>query len=326
MTMDLAPLFARIEEADRGIRPQVLETPLDRSRALSDELGMDVWLKADHLQPVGTFKLRGATNKIRTLSDAERARGVITASTGNHGLGAARAGALAGCPVTVYVVPAAPAEKLTAIRSYGAELVFVEGAPLDAEIEARRQAELQGKAYVAPYNDVETMAGQGTLGMEIARQTPDLDAVFVCVGGGGLVGGVGAALKTLSPSTRVVGVWPEASTCMRDSILAGEIVATPESETLSEASTGAVEPGSVTFPVCAAVIDEMLTVSEVEIARAMRRIASGERWMVEGAAGVAVAGMIQAAERYRGQKVAAILCGRNIAIDLFLQAMRMAEG
>lgn len=322
--MDLAPLFARIEEADRGIRPQVIETPLDRSRMLSDELGIEVWLKADHLQPTGTFKIRGATNKIRTLTDAERARGVITASTGNHGLGAARAGALAGCPVTVYVVPSAPAAKLAAIRSFGAELVFVEGAPLDAELEARRQAEAQGKAYVAPYNDIETMAGQGTLGMELARQAPDLDAVFVCVGGGGLIGGVGAAIKTLSPQTRIVGVWPEASTCMRDSIAAGEIVATPERETLSEASTGAVEPGSVTFPVCRTVIDEMLTVSEVEIARAMRRIAVGERWMVEGAAGVAVAGLIQAAERYRGQKVAAVLCGRNIALDLFQQAMRLA--
>src|SRR3546814_9680039 len=110
---------------------------------------------------------------------------------------------LAGCPVTVYVVPSAPAAKLAAIRSFGAELVFVEGAPLDAELEARRQAKVQGKAYVAPYNDIETMAGQGTLGMELARQAPDLDAVFVCVGGGGLIGGVGAAIKTLSPPTRI---------------------------------------------------------------------------------------------------------------------------
>src|SRR3546814_1811682 len=122
--------------------------------------------------------------------------------------------------------------------------------------------------------------------MELARQAPDLDAVVVCVGGGGLGGGVGAAIKTLSPRTGIVGVWPEASTCMRDSIRAGAIVATPERETLSEASTGAVEPGSVTFPVCQAVIDEMLTVSEIEIARAMRTIAIGARWMVEGAAGV----------------------------------------
>src|SRR3546814_6336396 len=114
--------------------------------------------------------------------------------------------------------------------------------------------------------------------MELARQAPDLDAVLVCVGGGGLGGGFGAAIKTLSPRTRVVGVWPEASTCMRDSIRDGAIVATPERETLSEASTGAVEPGSVTFPVCQAVIDEMLTVSEIEIARAMRTIAIGERW------------------------------------------------
>lgn len=321
----MTTLIERIEQADHGIRPQVLETPLDRSAELSSALDCDVWLKADHLQPTGVFKIRGATNKIRTLSDAERARGVITASTGNHGLATARAGKLAGTKVTVYVVDTAPPAKQAAIKAFGAELIVLKGNPLDAELEARRQAELQGKAYVAPYNDIETVAGQGTLGAELARQAPDLDAVFVCVGGGGLISGVGSALEALSPKTRVIGVSPEASTCMLDSLKAGEIVATPERETLSEASTGAVEPGSVTFPICQQVIDETLTVSEIEIARAMRRIAVAERWMVEGAAGVAVAGMIKAASAYRGAKVAAVLCGRNIALPTFEAAMALGR-
>jgi threonine dehydratase len=149
--------------------------------------------------------------------------------------------------------------------------------------------------------------------------------VFICVGGGGLIGGAGTALKQLSPRTRIIGVWPAASTCMLDSLKAGEIIETPESDTLSDGSSGAIEPGSVTFPICQAVIDETLTVSEVEIARAMHRIAEGERWIVEGSAGVALAGLIQTADAWRGKKVAVVLCGRNVALPTFLGAMELGR-
>lgn len=308
-------------DAHRGIRPQVPVSTLERSRLLSGELGCDVWLKTDHLMPTGSFKVRGSANKIRVLGAAAQQTGVITASTGNHGQGVARAGKLAGVAVTVYVAGTTTRAKMAAIEALGADLVVVPGGPLDAELEARKQAQQRGKPYVAPYNDVDTMAGQGTVGVELAEQAPDLDAVFVCVGGGGLIGGVGTALKALSPRTRVVGVWPAASTCLLDSLKAGEIIETPESPTLSDGSAGAVEPGSVTFPVCQDVIDETVTVSEDEIARAMRKIAEGERWMIEGAAGVAVAGLVKTAEKYRGKKVAVVLCGRNITVETFLHAM-----
>jgi threonine dehydratase len=320
----MASLLERIMDAHRGIRPEVPVSTLERSRLLSDELGCDVWLKTEHLMPTGSFKVRGSANKIRVLGEAAKQTGVITASTGNHGQGVARAGKLAGVAVTVYVGETTTRAKMAAIEALGAELVVVGGGPLDAELEARRQAEQQGKPYVAPYNDLDTVAGQGTVGVELAEQAPDLDAVFVCVGGGGLIGGAGTALKALNPRTRVIGVWPAASTCLLDSLKAGEIIETPEQPTLSDGSAGAVEPGSVTFPICQDVIDETLTVTEDEIARAMRRIAEGERWMVEGAAGVAVAGLVQAAERYRGKKVAAVLCGRNVTLETFLGAMAKA--
>ncbi|MEV6646907.1 threonine/serine dehydratase [Amycolatopsis sp. NPDC051371] len=317
----MASLLERIMDAHRGIRPDVPVSTLERSRLLSDELGADVWLKTEHLMPTGSFKVRGSANKIRVLGEAAKRTGVFTASTGNHGQGVARAGKLAGVAVTVYVGETTTRAKMAAIEALGAELVVVPGGALDAEVEARRQASSQGKPYVAPYNDLDTVAGQGTLGVELAEQAPDLDAVFICVGGGGLIGGVGTALKALSPRTQVVGVWPSASTCLLDSLKAGEIVETPEFPTLSDGSTGAVEPGSVTFPICQDVIDETLTVSEDEIARAMRRIAEGERWMIEGAAGVAVAGLVQTAERYRGKKVAVVLCGRNVTLETFLRAV-----
>jgi threonine dehydratase len=317
----MATLFDRVLEADVGLRPQVQVTPLEPSPTLSAALGCEVLLKCEHLQPTGSFKVRGAANKIRVLGEAARRNGVTTASTGNHGQGTARAGALAGVAVTVYVGASTTPQKIAAIRAFGADVVSVDGPPIAAELEARRQAALQGKTYISPYNDLDVVAGQGTIGVELARQAPDLDAVFVSVGGGGLISGIGTALKNLSPRTRVIGVWPDNSPCMLNALQAGAIVDTVEYPTLSDATAGAVELGSVTFPICRDVIDTTILVTEAEIANAMRMIAQADRWIVEGAAGVAVAGLLKTAAAWRKRKVAAVLCGRNIALEKFLQAV-----
>ena len=314
-------LFERITQAHVAIRPQVPMTPLERSAALSAELGCEILLKAEHLQPTGSFKVRGATNKIRLLDAAARRRGVITASTGNHGQAVARAGALAGVSVTVFVTASASQSKTAAIQQLGGELVVVEGPPLEAELQARRRAMETEKTYVAPYNDPDVVAGQGTLGMELIEQSPQLDAVFIAVGGGGLIGGVGTALKQLRPQTRIVGVWPENSPCMLRALEAGHLLEVPESPTLSDGTAGAIEPGSITLPICQAVIDETVTVSEPEIAAAMRRVAAAEHWIIEGAAGVALAGLIKTASVWRNRRVAVVLCGRNIALQTFLAAI-----
>jgi threonine dehydratase len=318
----MSNLFERILEADVGIRPQVAETALDFSPGLSTATGCEVLLKCEHLQPTGSFKVRGSANKIRVLSDAARRAGVITASTGNHGLGVARAGAHAGVAVTVYVGSSTPPQKIAAIRALGGTVITIEGPPLEAELQARLQATLQGKTYISPYNDLDVVAGQGTIGAELARQAPDLEAVFVSVGGGGLISGIGTALKRLSPATRIIGVWPENSPCMLEALKANAIVDTVEYPTLSDATAGAVEPGAVTFPICKEVIDATLTVSEAEIGVAMRTLAQADRWIIEGAAGVAVAGVLKQAADYRGRKVAAIVCGRNIALEKFLRAIQ----
>ena len=315
------PLFERITQAHAAIRPQVPVTALERSSVLSATLGCEVLLKCEHLQPTGSFKIRGATNKIRLLAEDARRAGVITASTGNHGQAVARAGALAGVPVTVFVAAATVRSKMDAIRRLGAGLSIIDGNPLDAEIAARRSAAEQGKTYVAPYNDLDVMAGQGTLGVELSEQAPQLDAVFISVGGGGLIGGVGTALEHLSPNTKVVGVWPENSPCLLRALEAGRLFEVPESPTLSDGTAGGIEPGSVTFPICQSVIDATITVAESEIAAAMREIAAADHWMVEGAAGVALAGLIKAASAWQGRRVAVVLCGRNIAIDTFLGAV-----
>lgn len=280
-------------------------------------------LKCEHLQPTGSFKIRGATNKVRLLGEGARRAGVFTASTGNHGQAVARAGAEAGVPVTVFVAASAARPKMEAIRALGANLSVVAGPPLEAELQARRRATEEGKTYVSPYNDPDVVAGQGTIGTELAEQAPQLDAVFLSVGGGGLIGGVGTALKRLNPKAQVVGVWPENSPCMLRALEAGRILDVPEGPTLSDGTAGAVEPGSITFPICQSVIDSTVTVDETEIAAAMLDIAVNDHWMVEGAAGVALAGLIRTASAWQGRRVAVVLCGRNVAIETFRTVLGM---
>lgn len=321
----MGSLVEDIEEAHRGIRPWVPVSALERSAALSARLGVEIWLKCEHLQPTGSFKIRGATNKIRLLGADSRRKGVVTASTGNHGRAVAHAGRAANVAVTAFAARSAPDHKLAAIRALGAELVTVEGDPLDVERRARAHAESVGLPYISPYNDVEVVAGQGTIGMELLEQRPDLDAVFVSVGGGGLIGGIGTALKHHRLEARVVGVWPENSVDLLKRLRPDQVADATERPTLSDSTAGAIEPNSVTIGICRGVIDETVTVSEAEIADAMRRIAEAEHWITEGSAGVALAGLIKRAEAYRDRSVAVVLCGRNIALDTFLAAIGGAE-
>ena len=311
-------LFARILDARAAMPPA---TPLDYSPGLSAWLGCEIYLKCEHLQAIGSFKIRGASNKIRLLTAEQKAAGVTTASTGNHGKAVACAARNVGAAATVYVARETSQAKIDAIHAYGAEVVVIDGPPIDAERAGRAAAAGQGKTYISPYNDRDVMAGQGTIGLELLEHQPDLDAVFASVGGGGLIGGLGTAVKTLRPQTQIVGVWPENSPAMLRSLEAGEIIETEERPTLSTSTAGAVEPGAVTFDVCRQVIDTTIEVSEAEIADAMAAIARHDQWMVEGAAGVPLAGLVKQADAWRGQKVAIVLCGRNIGLETFLAAI-----
>ncbi|RZI78939.1 MAG: pyridoxal-phosphate dependent enzyme, partial [Pseudomonas sp.] len=216
----LGSLQQAITEAHIALRPQVAVTPLTLSSRLSALSGCEVYLKCEHLQHTGSFKYRGASNKLRLLDPAQRQRGVITASSGNHGQGLALAGQALGVPVSVYTTTQASSYKLEAMRALGAEVISLDLDPLGAELEAGRQAQLQGKPYVSPYNDYQIIAGQGTVGMELFEQQPELDAVFVAVGGGGLISGIAAALHGLSAKTRIVGCWPANSPALHASLAA----------------------------------------------------------------------------------------------------------
>ncbi|VWB51848.1 threonine dehydratase [Burkholderia lata] len=323
MTEDL---FDRIEEAHRAIRPQVAVTPFTFSPMLSAVSGCQVYLKCEHLQHTGSFKFRGATNKVRLLDAQTRRNGILTVSSGNHGQGVALAGKLAGVPVTVYAASTASPVKLEAIRALGAEVITLDDSSLGVELEAARQAKLKGMTFVSPYNDIDVIAGQGTIGIEIHEQAraenAKLAAVFASVGGGGLISGVGTAVSRLIPEVAVVGCWPANSTALYSSLKAGRIVESEELDTISDGTAGGVEPDSITFDIARNVITDTSLVTEEEIKAAMKLVAQTDRWMVEGAAGVALASMLKRAPEYQGRAVAVILCGRNIMLEKFVEAVK----
>jgi threonine dehydratase len=299
--------------AYQRIQPLVRETPLEQSPALAGDSGARVFLKLEHLQHTGSFKFRGASHKIALLTPEQAAAGVITASNGNHGLGVAAAAEARGVSAEVYVSTQVSPVKARRIESHGARVRFAGDDPLTAELAARRDAEQSGRVFISPYNDLDVVAGQGSIGVELDRRLDTIDAVFVAVGGGGLIGGIGSYLKAVSPGTEIVGCWPENSPVLHECMSAGRIVEVAEQPTLSESTAGGLEPESVTLDICRHAIDRSALVSEAEILDAMRFILEAEHWLIEGAAGVAVAAFRKEARHYTGRNVVIVLCGRNLS-------------
>lgn len=309
----IADLAGQVAEAADRIRQSVTETPAEQIIGLVPDVGVDVIFKLENLQQTGSFKFRGASNKILSLSAEQASRGVIAASNGNHGLGVAAAARRAGIPAEVYVSSHVSPSKAKRIEEHSARIQRAENGPLEAELAARAAANAQGKVFISPYNDAQVMAGQGTIAVELLRQVPVLDALFVAVGGGGLIGGIGAYMKHASPATEVVGCWPENSRVLLESIRAGRILDFPEQPTLSESTAGGLEPGSVTLDICTRVIDRSVVVSEDEILDAMRKVRALRGWVIEGAAAVAVAAFMKGAQHYRGKRAAVVICGGNVS-------------
>jgi len=298
----------QIAAAYQRIRNFVRETPVEESG-----LAPGLFLKLEHLQYTGSFKFRGASNKLALLTSEQAATGVVAASNGNHGMGAAAAARARGVEAEVFVSSQVARAKAERIERYGARIRYAGDDPLAAELAARRAALESGRTFISPYNDLDVIAGQGTIAVELVRQLSKIDAVFVAVGGGGLIGGIGAYLKAVSPATQIVGCWPENSPVLQQCLNAGRIFEVAEKPTISESTSGNLEPESVTLAVCRNVIDRTMLVSESEILQAMRLILETDHWLVEGAAGVAVAAWRKVAAEYRGKSVVIILCGRNLS-------------
>lgn len=311
MNRDLLPANSVI--AANAIGAHIRETPLDYSPYFSELTGAQVWMKMENLQHTGSFKLRGASNKLLSLSDEERAMGCVTASSGNHGAAVAHAMHSLGVKGIVFVPEQTSSTKVAAIKRAGADIQFFGTDGLDTEMHAREYAAANGMAFLSPYNDEQVVAGQGTCGVEIARQLPDVDAVFVAVGGGGLISGVGAFLKSVNSSLSLIACQPAASPVMTESVKAGHIVDIPSDKTLSDGTAGGIEADAITFEICRDLVDEYVLVSEEEIAEAMRGFIDSHHMLLEGAAGVALAGLMKSAAQYQGKNVVVIICGGNVS-------------
>jgi len=316
MPSAITTLGRAVEDAAERIRGSVSQTPVEPMSHLVPDEGTMLFFKMENQQKTGSFKLRGASNKILSLSRGDAAKGVIAASNGNHGLGVAAAAKSAGIAAEVYVSSHVSPAKARRIEEFGATNVRSGTDPLEAEVAARAAADREERVFISPYNDFDVMAGQGTIAVELLQQLPRIDAIFLAVGGGGLIGGVGAYLKCVSPGTRVVGCWPENSRVLYESIRAGRIVEFPEQPTLSESTAGGLEQGSVTLDVCRTVIDDSVLVSEQEILDAMLQLRDSHRWYVEGAAAVAVAAFLKESRRFVGQTVVVVICGGNLSPEV----------
>lgn len=309
--MDIAH---EVRLASERIYPVVRETPLDLLVGFSDD-ALQVYGKLENLQHTGSFKLRGAVNKLMSLDPARRAAGCVTASTGNHGAAMACAFGRLGVKGLIFVPENASPAKVESIRRYGGQLQFHGTDGAHAERHAREYARQHGMLYVSPYNDPQVVGGQGTVGMEIHRQAPDLDAVLVAVGGGGLMAGVAGYLKSVNPGIRIVGCQPANSAVMAHSIEAGQVIDEPSLPTLSDGTAGGMDLDSVTFAPCRDLVDDWVLVSEEEIASAMRRFIQSQHLLLEGAAGVALAGVERMRSSLAGKKVAAVICGANLSLE-----------
>ena len=308
-----------VRRARERIASTARRTPLERSRWLSDELERDVFLKLECFQLTGSFKLRGAMSKLSALTEDECAGGVLTVSAGNHGLAVAHCSEALKLAATIVVPQSASRAKVEAIRRYAVTLVE-RGADYDgAERAAREMERATGATFVSPYNDAEVIAGQGTIGLELLEDAPNLEAIIVPVGGGGLIAGVAIAAKSMNPRIKIYGVEPLTSPSMTAALEAGRIVDIKEQDTIADGCAGNIEAGSITFQIVQSLVDDIFLVSEESIGNAIARIARQERLIVEGAAALSVAALRDT--RLTEQRVAAIVSGRNISLELFAEVI-----
>jgi threonine dehydratase len=308
-----------IAAAARAIAGTVRRTPVLECEGLSERLGVSLHLKLETLQRTGSFKLRGAANLIRLLSPGERARGVVTVSTGNHGRAVAYAARAAGVRAVVCLPELVPADKVEAIRALGAEVRRVGRSQDEAEVEAERLAAEEGMVMIHPFDDPAIIAGQGTLGLEIVDKLPAFDLLLVPVSGGGLASGTALAVRARLPGVRVVGVSMARGAAMAASLKAGRPVEVVEEPSLADSLVGGIGADNRwTLALCRELLDDLVLLSEEEIAEGMRALFREAGIVAEGGGAVGVAALLAGKVRPApGSRVVAVVSGRNVAPDTF---------
>ncbi|MHC4530031.1 MAG: pyridoxal-phosphate dependent enzyme, partial [Planctomycetota bacterium] len=278
-------------DAEERSREYLWETPLEYSLHLSKLTSAEVYLKLDSMQKTGSFKFRGAVSKIMSLTEEELNKGVVSASTGNFALALGEAARLRSCEVTIYVAKNIEASRLELIKAHGVDVVVYGEEALDAEKRAREVAEQEGKIYVSPYNDPVVVGGQGTCGLEISKQLSDVQAAFFAVGGGGLCSGSGGWLKSFNPDIEIIGVSPERSPVMYESVKANKIIEMETFPTLADTCAGGVDPDTITLKLCQKYVDEIILLTERQIEDSIRLLFEHHRLIVEGSGALSVGGL-----------------------------------
>jgi len=304
-----------IEAAADRIRSSIYESPLMHSKMLSRLTGNSVFLKLENLQMTGAFKERGALNRILTLTDDERRQGVIAASAGNHGQGVAYHATQRGIPAQIWMPRLTPLIKLSATRAYGADVVL-HGDNYDEACEAAIERSVQRKAvFIHPFDDDEVIAGQGTIGLELLRQNPALDVIVVPVGGGGLIGGIGCAVKAHNSRIEIVGVQTARLPSMQAALQRESPVDLPAKSTLAD-GIAVRRAGQRTLPLVSRYVDRIVTVDEDEIAEAILMLLEGEKTVAEGAGAVALAAVLEGKTGHHGKNIAVLVSGGNLDVNL----------
>jgi len=295
-----------------NIKNYIVKTPLKYSERLSKETNSNIYFKLENFQKTGSFKVRGALNKILNIKSEEK---VVAASSGNHGAAVSYALFQKNMTGIIYVPNNVKKSKVKIIESYGSKVVKFGDDCLDAENEAIRLSKENNLTFVSPYNDYDIISGQGTIGVEILEQNREIDIVFITVGGGGLISGISSYIKSVNPNIKVIGCSPINSSIMINSIKEGKIVNSESKDTLSDGSAGGVEEDSITFNMCKEFIDDYCLVTEEEIALQIKNTLNKDKILIEGSAAVAIASAIKMKSYLKEKNVAIIICGGNIGSD-----------
>jgi len=322
MTVVEKPALTRaaVVEAAARIAPHVRRTPTERSAALSQLAGREVYLKLENLQRTGAFKIRGALNALTRLDAAKRAAGVVTASAGNHGQGVAFAAQLVGAPATVVLPQGVPLAKLTAIQRSGAETVLADGGYDEAHAVALEIARTRGRTYVHAFDDDDVIAGQGTVALELLEDADELDTLVVPVGGGGLIAGIALAASERKPRLRIIGVQSESASAFAESFRAGRV--TERSAATIADGIAVRRPAERTLAIVRKYVDDVITVSDQAIARAIVVLLERTKMLAEGAGAVGIAAVLEANGHVGGQRVGVIVSGGNIDPNLLGKALQ----
>jgi len=303
------------ENAERRIREFIRETPLEHSPYLSRIGKGNVYLKLENTQISGSFKLRGALNKLLSLSEDEKIKGIITASSGNHGIAVAYGLKIFNINGSIFLPANASPTKINALQDYGAQIELFGDDCVKAEIHAREKAKREGLVYISPYNDSQIIGGQATVAIEIDKQLKEINSVLVPVGGGGLIAGIAGYLKGLNKKVNIFGCQPENSAVMFESLKAGQIIEMESKPTISEGSAGGIEKGTKTFDFCRDYVDDFILVSEEEIKEAIRIVFEKHFMIIEGAAALSVASFLKKKKRFEDKNIVLILSGAKLSTD-----------